>query len=42
MARQYHTDALGSVEAVTRANATTEGDYKLDAFGNLLATSASP
>ena len=41
MARQYHHDALGSVEAVTRANATIEGDYKLDAFGNLLASSAA-
>ena len=39
--RQYHHDALGSVEAVTRANATTEGDYKLDAFGNLLPSSAA-
>ena len=37
LSRQYHTDALASVEAVTRQVGTVEGDYKLDAFGNLLA-----
>ena len=41
LSRQYHTDALASVEAVTRQVGTVEGDYKLDAFGNPLPSGAA-
>ena len=39
--RTYHEDALGTVEALTESDQTTEVQYAVDAWGNVLSGSAA-